>query len=282
VIIDVGIEMDLSGLRSLEVTAAEFERQWKDEIQRQLLFIQGAWMAAVSGHTLTGMSKPVNSTRYAASISDPASLDYPFNGDEFSGRVIATDSRVVMRIEKGYASFDMKPGLLSGAAAQTGAHGQKYVTVPLSHSIPGSTGQKGRPMPQEIYEQARRLHPGERLGDLGGYGRRSKLHTGVNAEAIRRQKPAPMRENYTWRYSPYAGLARVGRLNQQGYMTYRRVSETWVDEKGERRGTNAAAFIHPGQAPNPVMEAVRAFIEPQIYAAFEALVRQAGGESTPA
>ena len=158
-------------------------------------------------------------------------MEYPFNGDEFSGRVLSTDSRIVEGIEQGYGSFDMKPGLLTGPASRVGKSGQRYVTVPMSHSTPGSTGQKGPPMPQEIYNQARRLGPGERLGTLGGYGRRSKLPAGVNAEAIRRQRPPPMAHAYTWQFSPYAGMARIGRQGQRGYITYRRISEAWIDPR---------------------------------------------------
>ena len=271
--IDISVDAELPGLERLAVDLAEFEQRWKAEIQVQLLFIQGAWTAAVSGHKMAGMTRAVNSTRYAASITDAASLEYPFNGDEFVGRVISTDSKLVEGIEQGYAGFDMKPGLLSGPAHRTGAGGQRYVTVPFTHSTPGSTGQKGPPMPQEIYNQARRLRPGERLGSLGGYGRRSKLPAGVNAEAIRRQKAPPMASPYTWQLSPYAGLARIGRSGQRGYVTYRRVSESWVDAKGERHGSNPASFIHPGMAPNPVMESVDRFVRPQIQAAFEALIR---------
>lgn len=275
-IIDVAVEADLSGLQALEISAAEFERRWKEEVLRQLLFVQGAWLAAVSGHVYSGMTKSVQSDRYAEAISDAASLEYPFNGDEFSGRVIATDSRIVARIERGYGSFDMKPGALTGPASQVGRHGQRYTTVPISHSVPGSTGQKGSPMPAEIYNQVQRLQPGQRLGGAGGYGRRSKLPAGVNAEAIRRGRSGPMMDPYTWKLSPYAGLGRIGRYQQQGFVTYRRISGQWIDSKGERHGSSAASWIHPGQPPNPVVESVQRYVEPLIREAFEALVREAG------
>jgi len=276
-IIDVSVEADLSGLRAIEISVAEFERRWKEEVQRQLLFVQGAWMSAASGHVFSGMSRPVNSPEYAAAIGDSSSLEYPFNGDEFSGRVISTDSRIVGRIERGYSSFDMKPGLLTGPASQVGSHGQRYVTVPLQHSVPGSTGQKGAPMPQEIYSQVQRLQPGQRLGNVSGYGVRSKLPAGVNAEAIRRGRPEPMPMGYTWKYSPYAGLSRLGRQGQKGFFTFRRVSEQWIDDKGVRRGTNTAAWIHPGMPENPVVASVQHYVEPIIRQAFEALVREASG-----
>ena len=47
--VPIQVTVDLSGLQMMEVQVAEFEQRWKAEIQRQLLFIQGAWTAAVSG-----------------------------------------------------------------------------------------------------------------------------------------------------------------------------------------------------------------------------------------
>jgi hypothetical protein len=51
---------------------------------------------------------------------------------------------------------------------------------------------------------------------------------------------------YTWKSSPYQGMVRSHRAGHTTYNTFRVVSSK----------SDALSWIHPGQAPNPVIQAV--------------------------
>ncbi len=248
-------------------------------VPQQLLVIQATWIEAVSGRTLPGMVKPIHDDEYAQSVADPSSLDYPFNADPFWGRVVTTETARAQRHEQGYASFDIKVGLLAGPTAKHGVHG-RYATVPFTHATPGTAGQKGAAMPAPIYEQAEALAHGQRLklqGELAQYGRRSKNPFVVNLEARARGVPGPMAGPYTWRASPYQGMVRGGQAGHTTYRTFRRVSDQWTDPRGRLHGSDPASWIHPGQPANPVVASVAAYLQPQITAAIQAAIQGAVG-----
>lgn len=261
----LSITYDLTGLDALAQKIAVLGPALQEELRQQLLVIQSTWIEAVSGRMFPGMAKPVRSDRYAASIAAPDAMEYPFDGDPFHGRVIATDQRLAGRIERGYASFDMKPSLLAGPASKVGQDGTRYTTVPFTHSTPGSVGQKGAPMAESIYAQAAKLPHGGRLrleGEAATYGLRSKLPAGVNLQATARGLPGPMVAPYTWKVSPYESMVRAGKAGHTTYRTFRRVSER----------SDPSSWIHPGQPPNPVVQAVRDYVEPGVKQALEAKV----------
>lgn len=243
----------------------------QEEIPRQLLFIQSTWVAAVSGHMVPGMTRRVDDRKYAAAIATPASLQYPFNGDAFEGRVIATDGALANRIEHGFGSFDMKPGLLAGPHARMGKHGM-YNTVPFTHSTPGSEGQKGAPMPEDVYAQAKHLGRGQRLRGMGDRGKVGKNPFVVNAEARVRGLREPMSAPYVHKTSPFESMVRIHQKGHTSYMTFRRVSQAWVDEDGNRHGSDPNSWVHPGLSPNPVMASVAAYVEPIVRAALQRVI----------
>ena len=88
------------------------------------------------------------------------------------------DVGLASRNESGYASFDIKLGLLNGSHPKTDKAGHRYHVVPFTHSTPGSQRQKGMPVPLD--------------GDMKDLGRRSKNPWVVNLEARLRSTPEPM------------------------------------------------------------------------------------------
>jgi hypothetical protein len=273
------IDLDLAGLAQLEEKLVLLGLALQEAIPVQLAFIQSTWVAAVSGHKLAGMTRTVEDPRYAAMIAQPACLQYPFNGDAFEGRVIATDGDLVSRYEEGYGSFDMKPGLLSGPNAKMGKHGA-YNTVPFTHSTPGSQGQNGNPMPQDIYAQARKLADGARLTGHGDRGKVGKNPFVVNLEAKVRGLDGPMKSPYNHKTSPFEGMVRTHKAGHTSYHTFRRVSEGWVDSKGVRHGSDPSSWIHPGLSENPVVRSVFEHVAPLVRAALIAEIDALGFRAT--
>lgn len=255
------IDVDLREFRDLGQRLAGLREVIQAAIQQQLLVIQTAWLTAVQGEQLPGMTKRVVNEEYAASITDAASLEYPFNGDPFAGRVVSTNPAVAWRVEHGYPSFDMKPGLLAGPAAKHGESGP-YTTVPFTHGTAGTVGVKAPPMPEEVSTLATALSRGGRLMGMGDLGRRSKLPGPINAANPLRP---PMQGPYTWKASPFQGMVRGGRAGHTTYTTFRRVSAQ----------SDPSSWIHPGQEPNRVMEAVQDAMAERVQAAIVAAVQAA-------
>jgi hypothetical protein len=264
------LHVDVSHLHAMTPLSETLQVRLAVAVHEACQYIQRTWHAAVLGVTLPGMTRQLYDEVYAAQVAAPESLDYPFNGDPFWGRVIVTNPAHAERVEVGYPPYDMKPGLLASPKAHTGAHGQRYITVPFRHGTPTSLGQAGPSMPQGVYAKAKRLAPfmggpwgmeipGKALkltGEAADWGRRSKLPTGT------------MTGPYTWKASPYQGMRRVGGTPLgTSYMTFRRVSSPWVDAKGKAHGSDPNAWMHPGMPPNPVLQAVYNAVEPAVSAA---------------
>lgn len=212
-------------------------------VQQALLYVQSAWIAAVSGSAAPGMSRPVTDDRYAAALATPDALEYPFNADPFQGRVTMTDPALAQRYETGYKPFDIKPGLLRGKSAKTAKAGHRYAVVPFIHATPGTVGQKGAALPAVVYQVAAAATQGGRvslLPQLALLGQRSKLPIGGMATP------------YTWKTGPYAGLVRGGRTGHTTYQTFRTVSDR----------SDPASWWHPGMPPNPIIASVRDLVAP--------------------
>ena len=258
------IEVDLSGLQVMADKLDRANQAILQELPNQLLVIQTMWLQAVQGEQLAGMTKKVVNEEYAASLTDAKSLEYPFNGNAFEGRVVSTKSALAWRVEHGYPSFDMKPGLLAGPKAKRGKKGP-YATVPFTHGTAGTVGAKGPAMPPDVSARAQALPRGGRLTGMGDYGRRSKLTMQANWNKPRAMAGPMMAHPYTWKASPFEGMVRGGRQGHTTYSTYRRVSQA----------SDPSSWIHPGQPPNPVMAAVLQATTPRVQAAFMRVIQEA-------
>src|SRR5262245_13412625 len=157
-------------------------------LRQQMLRVQSEWIRAVSGNVLPGMTKAIHDDTYAARLATPEALEFPFDtAGPFQGTVVMLDEKLAQRYEEGYPTFDMKPGLLRGPAAKVSKSGRRYSTIPFTHSTPESTGQKGRPMPAEVYALARgQSYGGPSNPALASLGVRTKNPEQINLEARRR------------------------------------------------------------------------------------------------
>ncbi len=266
--------MDISEL----VKAADnIDTSWsnlKTQIAVETRRVQAVWQAAVYGMLLPGMTKPVFSDGYYASLTTPDALQYPFNGDAFTGAVISTYARAMM-IEEGYASFDMKPGLLKGPKARQTKKGVRYNIVPFRYLLPNEQYHNRHfpVMPVSIAQAvtAANFTPSKQT-ESGGkvqWGSRLELAAGeypgavknpfyTAAEAERRGKENPMADTYAWKSSPFAGMVRIQKAYEQRkqsiYLTFRAVSDQ----------SDPSSWIHPGQPPNPVVDAVANYVRREV------------------
>ncbi len=243
-------------LRALAKTQSLMTNTQK-AVEESTLLIQQAWITAVSGVDVTysGGTFVVNDRtgQYMRSIQ----RQVPYRG-RLSG-IVYSDWEGAARIEKGYAPFDMKPGLLRSSKAKQGKDGSRYITVPFRHNTPGSNA-TGASMPKSIYNQAKKLDLSSITGrtpwgtftyQWGGrlpsspVGQRTKLPTGG------------MNAPYTWKTGQYSGMVRMGQPGGKratGYLTFRRVSTK----------SDPNSWWHSGQPPKPVTAAVKEITEPSV------------------
>lgn len=241
---------------TIQVTGAEklarFDpREVSDFMASQAEYVQETWRSAVSGNILPGMARAVNNSNYADSIQIQRLPDGNYQ--------VVCGYPQAERIERGYASYDMKPGLLLSPSAKITSDGLgRYVTVPFRQFTPGPGGgirvsaRETNTLPAQVH-----LHT-KMFGRYGGKeGMRSKLETG------------PMDAPYTWKAGQFQGLTKTTTAGGASrYFTFRRVSSLRLRQLADGRaiwvGTDSNAFIHPGQLANPVMSAVENQVKPII------------------
>lgn len=181
-------------------------------------------------------------------------------------------------IEHGEPPFDTKPGLLDGPHAKMGKNGP-YNTVPFRHGTPGTTGKSvGAPMPftgvtkkgnpvSAVYNAAKKLAPsvetasgktkwGEKTGDFGGLGKRSRLGFWVSLNS--RSGASAWVDPYTWKHSPYEGIYKIRKhyekATQSQYISFRRVSGK----------SDPSSWWHPGIAARNFTERLKSFVNDMI------------------
>lgn len=259
------IEIDLAEIQAVAPAMQPQMNLLQQAINQAALYVRDTWGQAVQGLVLPGMTKAVHDDDYYEALHTGAALQMI---GPLHGAVICTYAGVD-RVENGFPSFDMKPGLLAGRSAKRGKRG-RYNVVPFRHMTPkdkngvgSSTDRRahGAAMPADVYKIVKKTgtfqDPGSaKLGQQ--IGQRSKIASQINIEAIARNEPAPMPGNYTWRVGMYHNMRRVvkqyGTRTQSTYWTFRTVSDL----------SDPASWIHPGQPANPLIAAVVSATRPQV------------------
>lgn len=150
--------------------------------------------------------KKLKSTRSQYLMGLGMDLDNLYNTNILSAEIFLKGTLPNMT-EKGYSPFDMKIGFSKSNRKKITKNGGWYLTIPYRHSTPNSF-MYGKPMPKNIYSQARKLSGKDRLSIQGGQG---TSWTG-----------------YRHKSNIYDALTRIIQQNakrtQSQYNTYRRVS----------------------------------------------------------
>lgn len=224
-------------------------------VARAAAFVRDTWQQVVMGAiTVPGAKTPnVN-----------IGLRQIYADNIVVGNQVVTSGNVVQRIqaavqiakdlENGRGPFDMKPALLAGPKSRINKKGQRYNIIPFRHgasslSLPNSNF---RPMPQDIYQQARELKASARRGNGMQWG--GKL-TGTENRHPAGQNPTL---GYQHKAGRYEGMVRIekqyARTTQGKYMTFRVVSEN----------SDPLSWHHPGYEPHHIAEGVAKFCQPAV------------------
>lgn len=283
------IQLSISVVSALDDLPTRDDLRFFDRAVRDAAeYVRGVWVSAVSGTVLPGMTNPVEDEEYARSLGMPAALRRvaPMTW------MVMADYEKAERIELGFGSYDMKPGLLAGPNSRVGKDGRRYNTVPFRFGTPQTSGpNKGQPRPHFPGEQTMPVEVYDVVKQGGAYpasseGQRTKVPYlfneagdpigGVNFEAFDRGLDEPMQESYTWKTGLYSGMKGFGSPGHRMYMTFRRVSEPATSTRTYRRpdgkivtiattkGSDPNSWIHPGQRANPVIQAVRDYSRPHV------------------
>ncbi|MHB1418287.1 MAG: hypothetical protein ACYCX4_01680 [Bacillota bacterium] len=234
-------------------------------------YVREVWASAVTGVVLPGMTRQVYNDEYYQGLHTGESLQFP---SPFHAMVVCTYVGAKW-IEDGYASFDMKTGLLNGPKSRPLKDGKgRYNIVPFRHGTPTSNGQARAhlpTMPKDVYETVKQegiyRDPGNPFTGAQ-LGQQSKMSGMINLQAILRSKEEVMSSNYTWKVGLYEGMRKIGKPGHTQYLTFRVVStpRVHVTKSGKmlHLGSDPNSWIHPGLGPNPIVEAVYKFALPKV------------------
>ncbi len=233
-------------------------------------FIQQTWQSIVRGDLGAPPGAPVlrfdtidQRNAYADSIRSASELDMPHSG-RFVRLILATHW-IAENTEHGYPAWDMKPMLLSGPKSRLNKKGERYNVIPFRHGTTDKGGEHFKPMPVDIYEQAkelrattaagiRKLAQGDRLrGTEAAYPPQTKRITKRDGTVA----------TYTHKRGIYEGMIRLQGDGAKGsqYLTFRVVSDN----------SDPNSWYHPGRPPQPVLPFLEAYCRPRI----ETLLREA-------
>lgn len=207
----VNISLDKYGLSPADLASPQLANAIQASITTTLAVIKDRWQSEAQ--------QKLHSTLplYLMGL-DFNSVVYPYGGDAFSGAV-ELHGKFPNMLEKGFPAFDMKQGFGKSQRATHTKSGGWYLTIPIRHSTPGAF-MYGKPMPPNIYAQAKKLSNGKSLSVPGGA---AKSWTGYQHKA-----------------NIHDGLTRIvksyGRAKQSQYMTFRRVSNN----------SDPQSWMHPG------------------------------------
>jgi hypothetical protein len=251
------IDVDLKGLSELYAEMQPDLSILQQGIVSATQYIRDVWSSAVQGSVLPGMSSAVNDDVYAKSLATGESMKFP---SFLYGVVMPVGyDDGADRIEDGYSSFDMKSGLLNGPKSRPTADGQgRFNTVPFRHFTPNTSSaiSVSMRMPDAVYSSAKQLS--RSAPDENG-----QMNWGGTLDW--NAQPATSWNGYTHQSSIYQGMYRVGADKHTQYLTFRRVStqRTVKTRNGTKTiGSAPNSWIHPGVAPNPVIQAVYDYCMP--------------------
>lgn len=262
--LDMRIEVDLPDMQAWSHQRPNDLKETKQALKASLMMVQQTWMAAVYGATLPGMLRPLRNREYLDALSSPDAVVVP-DGRELSGSVVSS-YEYTEDVERGYESFDQKPGMINGPKSRALADGSgRYNIIPLRHATPNAQASAVRfstVMPTEIYNYIKRKDYGESMsrGALERIDRRISRKQPTRLTMMGKE----LQNTYTMQkhHSPlYERLTKKGSPHHSQFLTFRTVSTH----------SNPNSWIHPGLPANPVMEAVTIWTRPAV----EQLIQEA-------
>lgn len=235
--IDVKLDSDIDA-----VMLPLFNKAVESAIMTSLSLIKDRWQQQAQNK--------LNSTRtdYLLGL-DFDSVVYPYNNNPFSGAVILR-GKLANSLELGYSAFDMKKGFAGSSKVVATQNGGWYLTIPIRHSTPNSF-MYGKPMPKDIYAEAKKL---PHWGSLKVSGGQLTSWTGY-------QHKANIHDSLTRIIKPN------GKTKQSQYYTFRRVSNN----------SDPLSWWHPGYAGVHIAETLEGYASQVFDSCIKANIKQIFG-----
>jgi len=284
----VGVGVHIPGFAALmsDKTVRQAFPTVVDRLNDLAKMYQETWRRYALGAPIptSGGPRVINSRgEYAKSIQVDLSNDLE--------KVIYTDYKAHKYIEDGHQEIDLKPGLLSGPKARTGANGP-YNIVAFRHGVPGTLS-TNKPMPLNVYNMVNKFSQskvtgqytdvkgvvrntyrwGDRLGSSGAP--ETKKISPEMQKKLSQAYGRPVSDTYTWTAGKRSSMVRMQANTQKAksssYITFRVVSMR----------SDPASWIVPKKDPIPIRQAVvdtmRPITDQAIADAFETDIARAKG-----
>jgi len=171
---------------------------------------------------------------------------------------VISDKQIARDLENGKGPWDMKPMLLNGPKARVSKKGVKYNIIPFRHGTSASNTPNSnfRPMPKDIYQQARELKASVKSGKGMKWGGRLPATStpGKNATT-----------GYQHKHDIHEGMVRIEKKyagsTSNKHMTFRIVSAN----------SDPLSWWHPGYPAHHIAEGVTNYCRPAV----EEMIRDA-------
>ena len=225
-------------------------------------YVQATWQRAVMGQLAIPGAKEIQENvtlrqLYAGSIVLTGQLR---DGQTLKQSVVTT-MKFARQIENGCGPFDMKPALLGGPKAKISKKGNRYNIIPFRHGTSSDFAPNSnfKPMPKDIYQQARELKASVKAGSKMKWGGRL---TGTEGKYGPGENPST---GYQHKNGKYEGMVRVEKTyraaTQSKYLTFRVVSDL----------SDPLSWFHPGYQAHHIAKSVSDYCRPGI----ETLLKEA-------
>ncbi len=221
-------------------------------VAQAALYIQATWQQTVMGAMQVPGARPLHVNIglrdiYAKSIILKNMI--PGQGS-VTQRVLAT-AQIARDLETGKGPWDMKPMLLNGPNARVSKKGTKYNIIPFRHGTSDNYAPNSnfRPMPANIYQQARQLKASVKQGNAMKWGGK------LPATGKPGQNPTT---GYQHKHDLYEGMVRIektyAKTAQSKYLTFRVVSSN----------SDPMSWWHPGYEAHHIAQGVSDFCRPAV------------------
>lgn len=259
IIVDVEV-LGSNAQLQLERVGAELEREFQAGLKRVVYAAYGEITRLAAERLKSTRQDYIKALREPEEISENTYL-IQLADDEESGHGLPATW-----IEKGFARFDMKPGLLKGPRAKQGKSG-RYNTVPFSHHPEGTPTTMGQAILQQgLKAIIRERNLSKIVRDATGrpkQGPVARVRTGQQF----RQISAKTRNILGSHAKRLDGLVKYQKTyetaTQSQYLTFRRVSDN----------SDPNSWIHPGYEGAHIFPTVELYVKKQISRLMEDLLR---------
>jgi len=222
-------------------------------------FVRNIWQQTVMGTTEVPGAKPLKVNIGLRQLyADNIVLNNMLAGQGNIAQKVLAIKQIARDLEDGKGPWDMKPMLLNGPKARVSKNGTRYNIIPFRHGTSSnySPNSNARPMPQDIYKQARELKASVRQGNAMKWGGR------LPATGKPGQNPTT---GYQHKNDIHEGMVRIekqyGAATQSKYLTFRIVSSK----------SDPLSWWHPGYEAHHIAKGVSEFCKPAV----EAMIREA-------